>query len=83
MTLCHRQRSDTERRRITGVFICQSHVDLIYLGYNGGMDDKSTTTVRILAPTPEEASLLRILTPEEKLQILLKAAREKAAKTGK
>jgi hypothetical protein len=52
------------------------------VGYNIGMDDKSTTTVRILAPTPEEASLLRILTPEEKLQILLKAAREKAAKTG-
>jgi hypothetical protein len=47
------------------------------------MEDKSTTTVRILAPTPEEASLLRILTPEEKLQVLIKAAKEKAAKAGK
>lgn len=43
------------------------------------MDDKKTTTVRIPVPTSEQAALLRILTPEQKLQAMLDVAQKRAA----
>jgi hypothetical protein len=42
----------------------------------------SRTTIHVAKPTPEEQSLLRVLTPAEKLQALLAAARAKAARLG-
>jgi hypothetical protein len=43
-------------------------------------DNGGTTTLRIEAPTLEEASMMRILTPADKLAALLEAAKEKVAK---
>jgi hypothetical protein len=42
----------------------------------------SRTTVHIAKPEQDEYSLLRLLSPEEKLQVLLAAARAKAARIG-
>ena len=40
------------------------------------------TTVHIARPAPEEYVLLRLLSPEERLQAILTAARAKAATLG-
>lgn len=40
------------------------------------------TTVHIALPTKDERELLRLLTPAEKLAVLLDAARRKAARLG-
>jgi len=42
----------------------------------------SRTTVHIAKPAQDEYSLLRLLSPEEKLQVLLAAAKAKAARIG-
>lgn len=40
------------------------------------------TTVHIAKPAPEEYTLLRLLSPEEKLAAMVAAARAKAARIG-
>lgn len=40
------------------------------------------TTIHVARPSPEEQSLLRLLSPAEKLQAMLAAARAKAARIG-
>lgn len=39
-----------------------------------------TVTIRVQRPTDEERALLNILSVEERLQVLVQAAREKARK---
>jgi hypothetical protein len=49
---------------------------------NTDMTNKQTT-VRIDKTTPDEAALLRVLTPAEKLAALIEAAKQKAARLSK
>jgi transcriptional regulator with XRE-family HTH domain len=44
----------------------------------GGFSESDQSTVRIKMPTPDQAALMRVLSPDEKLQAILKAARDKA-----
>lgn len=57
----------------------------VYSAYNEDKMKKQTkpkqSTVRVESPTPDQAAVLKVLSPKEKLQAMLEAAKKKAQKS--